>query len=161
MRRASGSGERGCAIDIRTILVPVDFSDHARAALEEATALAESAGAAIHLLHCYSIRPEVVDLYGTTLPEGLDRDLRQATLRRLEEWAEPVRARGVSVEVHAEARLPGEQIVATAEALGADLIAMGTRGSTGLQHVLLGSVAERTLRRAPCPVWVTRRRETA
>ena len=144
-------------MQVRKILVPVDFSEHSRQALDDAIELAKTWNAEVHLLHCYQIHPQAIDLYGITVPDTLDHDLRQAALRRLDEWRDKVRAEGVAVEEHITARLPGDQISTAAEELGADLIVMGTRGLSGLKHVLLGSVAERTLRTAPCPVWVTRR----
>ena len=62
------------------------------------------------------------------------------------------KARRLPVETTTSAETPAEAIARCAEKVGADLIVMGTRGLTGLKHVLLGSVAERTLRTAPCPV---------
>ena len=143
-------------MQIRKILVPVDFSGHSQRALEDAIALAKTWGAALHMLHCYQIRPEAIDLYGIAVPETLDHDIRQAALRKLGEWRDKARAEGLEVEEHITPRLPAEEIPALARKLGVDLIAMGTRGLSGIRHVVLGSVAERTLREAPCPVWVVR-----
>ena len=136
----------------RKILVPVDFSEHSGRALEHAIALAKAFGAEIHLLHCYQINIGAVSPYGIVLPESLERDVRDAATRRLGEWSDKVSAQGVRVEQHITPQFPSEAIQATATEVGADLIVMGTRGLTGLKHVLLGSVAERTLRVAPCPV---------
>jgi nucleotide-binding universal stress UspA family protein len=154
--RPEGAGQ--CAQDgdsmspIRTILVPVDFSPHSSEALDFAISLAKEVGAGIHLLHCYQINPGGVSPYGIVLPENLDRDLREGALRSVAEWAEKVSAEGLGVKHSVTPEFPSEAIVATAEEIGADLIVMGTRGNTGLKHVLLGSVAERTIRMAPCPV---------
>lgn len=143
-------------MQIRKILAPVDFSEPSRRALEDAIALAKAWEAELHILHCYQIRPEAIDLYGIAVPETLDHDIRQAALRRLGEWRDKARAEGVEVKEHITPRLPGEEIPAVARKLGVDLLVMGTRGLTGIKHVLLGSVVERTLREAPCPVWVVR-----
>jgi len=143
-------------MQIRKILVAVDFSEPSRRALEDAIALAKTWDAELHLLHCYQIRPEAIDLYGIAVPETLDHDIRQAGLRKLGEWREKARAEGVAVEEHITPRLPGEEIPALAKKLGADLVVMGTRGHSGFKHALLGSVAERTLRESPCPMWVVR-----
>jgi universal stress protein A len=138
-------------MEIRKILVPVDFSEHSQRALDEAVGLAKVFGAQLHLLHCYQIHPAVAP-YGILVPETFERDIRMAALQRLAEWREKATAQGVRVQEHITAHFPAEEIAATADHLGIDLIVMGTRGLTGLKHVLLGSVAERTIRLAKCPV---------
>jgi nucleotide-binding universal stress UspA family protein len=144
---------------IHKILVPVDFSDHSRRALDEAIGLAEVFGAELHLLHCYQLHPALIAPYGIVIPETLDHDIRMAALRRLSEWREKASAQGIRVQEHITANFPSDEIATMAEKLGADLIVMGTRGLTGFKHVLLGSVAERTLRLAPCPVLTVKQRE--
>ena len=136
----------------RKILVPVDFSDHSARALESAMSLARAFGAELHLLHCYQINVGAISPYGIVLPESFERDVRQAAQTRLAEWRDKVSAEGIKVEEHITPQFPSEAIVQKAGEISADLIVMGTRGLTGLKHVLLGSVAERTLRLAPCPV---------
>jgi len=137
---------------IRNILVPVDFSSHAEKALDFAIGLAKGLGARLELLHCYPINPGGISPYGIVLPENLDREMRDAASMRMAEWRERVVAAGLEAEITLAPAFPSEAISATAEEHGSDLIVMGTRGLTGLRHVLLGSVAERTLRIAPCPV---------
>ncbi|MDH3213250.1 MAG: universal stress protein [Myxococcales bacterium] len=139
-------------VRIQVILVAVDFSPHAERALETAVELAKVFGAKVHLLHCYQINLGGISPYGLAIPETFDRDVRAAAQRKLDEWGEKVRAEGVEVESHVSSMFPGITIPATAQELGADLIVMGTRGLTGLKHILLGSVAERTIRVAACPV---------
>ena len=141
---------------VRKILVPIDFSDHSAAALEYATGLAKALGAGIHLVHSYKINVSGISPYGVVLPETLDQDIRTAAEQHLTEWAEKARTDGLEVEMSTTPVFPSEAIANTAESIGADLIVMGTRGLTGLKHVLLGSVAERTLRIAPCPVLTLR-----
>ena len=143
-------------MEIRKILVPVDFSDHSQRALEEAIGLAKTTGAQLHLLHCYQIHSSAVAPYGIVVPETFEHDIRMAALQRLSEWREKATAQGVRVQEHLTAHFPAEEITATAEHLGIDLIVMGTRGLTGLKHVLLGSVTERTIRLAKCPVLVVK-----
>jgi len=137
---------------IRTILVPVDFSPHSAKALDFAIALAKDLGSKLHLVHCYQIAATAVSPYGMVFPEGLDRDVREAAERTIAESHEKVEAQGVSVDHQVTPAFPSEAIATIAAEIGADLIVMGTRGLTGLKHVVLGSVAERTLRIAPCPV---------
>lgn len=137
---------------ITKILVPVDFSDHASKALDYAIELAKKFGASVQLLHSYPINVGGISPYGMVLPESFDRDIRAAASKQLDEWAVRVRDAGIEVETTVTPQFPSEAISRHAEESGVDLIVMGTRGLTGLKHVLLGSVAERTLRIAPCPV---------
>ena len=137
---------------MQRILVPTDFSAHSEKALEFAKNLAKLTGARIHLLHCYQINVGGVSPYGVTVPEQFNREVRDAAVKQLEALAEAVAADGLEVESHVTPSYPSEAVTDLANEIGADLIVMGTRGATGLKHVLLGSVAERTLRIAPCPV---------
>jgi nucleotide-binding universal stress UspA family protein len=139
-------------MEIHKILVPVDFSDHSQRALDEAIGLAKTFDAELHLLHCYQIHPAAIAPYGIVIPETFEHDIRMAALQRLSEWRDKVSAQGIRVQEHITAHFPSDEIAAMAEKLGVDLIVMGTRGLTGFKHVLLGSVAERTIRLAPCPV---------
>jgi nucleotide-binding universal stress UspA family protein len=139
-------------LEIHKILVPVDFSEHSQRALDEAIGLAKSFDAELHLLHCYQVHPQAVAPYGIVVPETFEHDIRMAALQRLSELRDKASAQGVRVKEHITAHFPGEEIVEMANRLGIDLIVMGTRGLTGLKHVLLGSVAERTIRLASCPV---------
>ncbi|TMA35734.1 MAG: universal stress protein [Deltaproteobacteria bacterium] len=139
-------------LEFRKILVPVDFSQQSQHALDEAIGLAKTFGAQLHLLHCYQIHPTAMAPYGIVVPETFEHDIRMAALQRLSEWREKAAAQGVRVQEHITAHFPAEEIAAMADRLGIDLIVMGTRGLSGLKHVLLGSVAERTIRLAKCPV---------
>jgi universal stress protein A len=140
---------------IRTILVPHDFSPAAGAALREAGLLAQSLDAKLVLLHVFRQPIEVLSPYEIALPESLVQEVRDASTKRLE--AELAKLpKGVPAEAQVREGPPEEVIPAAAADLHADLIVMGTRGLTGLKHVLLGSVAERTLRAAPCPVLCVR-----
>jgi nucleotide-binding universal stress UspA family protein len=140
----------------RKILVPIDFSDHSSAALDVAIDLARTYGATLDLLHCYPIDPGAISPYGIVIPEGFDREIREAAGRELARWADKASASGVPVEQRLSAMFPAEVIARTADEIGADLVVMGTRGLSGLKHVLLGSIAERTLRLAHCPVLVVK-----
>jgi nucleotide-binding universal stress UspA family protein len=139
--------------EIHRILVPVDFSEHSQRALDEAVGLAKKFGAEIHLLHCYQLYPVgAVPPYDVVMPEDLERTIREGARKLLAEWGRKAADRGVSVTEHLAVGPPSSSIAELAERLGVDLIVIGTRGLTGLKHVLLGSVAERTIRIAPCPV---------
>ncbi len=138
--------------EIRTILVPTDFSSHSGEAIGFATGLAKSLGASIHLLHAYSIPVQALTPYDFSIPSSGWEGIRAAAGQKLDQLREKVAAEGLEVSVHLSQALPTEAITSAAEELRADLIVMGTRGNTGLKHVLLGSVAERAIRLAPCPV---------
>ena len=136
----------------RTILVPTDFSGHSGAAIDAAVELAKAFGGKIRLLHCYALNPGGVSPYGVVIPPNFDREVREAAARQLDELRDKTAARGVEVEATLSSMFPSQEIVRTAEEIGADVIVMGTRGLTGVKHVLLGSVTERTVRMANCPV---------
>lgn len=139
-------------MNIRTILVPVDFSADSANALDRAIEFAKEFDSRLLLLHCYPINVGGISPYGLVLSEDFDREFREAASRKLAEWSEKATAAGVQVEQVLTPMFPSEAISSTAEERGVDLIVMGTRGLTGLKHVMLGSVAERTIRVAPCPV---------
>jgi nucleotide-binding universal stress UspA family protein len=135
------------------ILVPTDFSDSATHALELASHLVRSAGE-ITLLH-------VVDLpvpYGGELPEpDLARDLDAAAAGALA--AAAARITTTRVTTRSLIGSPGAQTLAVLdENPGIDLVVMGSHGRTGIKRMLLGSVAEKVVRHARCPVLVARTR---
>ena len=135
-----------------TILVPVDFSDHSKEALDTAIQIAQLFGSTVHLLHCYHIETAGISPYGIVLPSGYYEDIREAATKRLSDWREMVSNEGIKTESILSAESPSLAINLAAEETNADLIVMGTRGLSGLKHAMLGSVAERIVRLAPCPV---------
>ena len=137
---------------IRKILVATDFSPHATRALEYAVGWARDLRATIDVFHVYEARLVELTPYHLAIPLKVLEGVRDAARGRLEELREKVSAEGVEIAVHLREGNSAEGIAAAAREIGADLIVMGTRGNTGLKHVLLGSVAERTIRLTPCPV---------
>jgi len=142
-------------MDFRILLVPIDFSESSSRALDTAVALAKRFDARVHLLHACQLNTSVYP-YGMIIGEELEQRLREAAQQKLDEWCERAVAGGVSAEATVSPGTPSESILELAAGLPADLIVMGTRGLSGLKHVMLGSVAERTLRAAPCPVLTVR-----
>lgn len=140
---------------IRNILVAVDLSKHSVAALDWAIAFAREAGAEIELLHCYEVSP-LVAIYGEGFPGRYDAALRRAASAGLADLAHRVAAASVRVREYLAKGDPSRAILERAEELPADLVVVGTRGATGLDHLLLGSVAERVIQGAPCPVVAVR-----
>ena len=145
-------------LEIRSILAPADFSAHSERAVRYACGLAERLGAELHLLHVLSeILPAGPDplLMPVMPPEYYEENEERAkeTLGRLlqPDWGSP---RSVVTAVRWGS--PVEGIVVHAAELKVDMIVIATHGRTGLSHVLLGSVAERIVREAPCPVLTIR-----
>jgi nucleotide-binding universal stress UspA family protein len=138
---------------INKILVATDFSAHAERALEYAAELAVKYNAPLVLLHAYSLPVMIVpDGYVmmtapdvAALVESLRDGLRRAERRLGELGATRVEARLVEGSAWVE-------ITGAAKATGCDLIVVGTHGRGGLTHLLLGSVAEKVVRKAECPV---------
>jgi nucleotide-binding universal stress UspA family protein len=142
---------------IQTILVPTDFSEDAEAALAEAKDLARRFGAKITLLHAYTLTPYAVSPWNGGFGAEFVVEIRKGAERTIEEVRQKVAAEGIACDTLVEEGSPSIAIVEAAKRLSSDLIVMGTRGRTGLAHVMLGSVAERTLRLAPCPVLTVKR----
>jgi len=140
----------------KTILVATDFSPTSEHALEYARELARSFGSTLHLLH---VVPDPVlasawsEAYAYDLT-ALGERFRKYAERQL---AEKARAIGdVTLTTEALVGSPAATIVAAAEDRSADLIVMGTHGRTGVTHLFMGSIAERVVRTAPCPVLTVR-----
>jgi glycine betaine transporter len=135
------------------ILVPVDFAPHSAEAVRRAVDLAQRYGAALTLIYVYEpldyALPEGYALY---TPEQVGR-LMEEFRERLRAVVRDVEALGVGpVESHVLNGAAAVEIVHFAQEHDFDLIVMGTHGRTGLSHLLMGSVAERVLRTAHCPV---------
>jgi len=143
---------------IRNILVPIDFSECSKQALRYALPLARQHQAVLTLL--YVVPPGYhAGEYGGIDFFQVEMAMRQGGERELEKLAaEEVRG-AVPVRPRVQVGSPAREIVETARDLPADLIVISTHGRTGLNHVLLGSVAEHVVQRAPCPVFVVRERE--
>lgn len=136
---------------LNTILVATDFSETAEAGLDWAIDLAKAHGASIDLVHALVMPNEAADYIPSS--HHLGEELQQAALNRLDESAGRARDRGIEVKPELLLGLPSRNIVkAAAASPAADLIVIGTRGLTGIRHLLLGSTAERVVKNAKCPV---------
>jgi nucleotide-binding universal stress UspA family protein len=135
------------------ILVPADFSEHSAEAVRTAADLSRRYDAPLTVVHVFDpVIYALPEAYVLFTPEQLDKivDALEARLADVKQLAADGGA------VHVETRLlhgaVAAQIIELAGSSGASLIVMGTRGRTGLSHLLLGSVAERVVRLAPCAV---------
>jgi nucleotide-binding universal stress UspA family protein len=129
------------------ILVPTDFSPPSDAALSYARLLAKTFDASLHLLHVTGTH--------STLPRATvdPRDRVPAALRELRDRLTPDDRAPHVVVLAVEAPDPAGQVVRTARSMDASLIVMGTHGRGGIARLLIGSVAEKVVRTAPCPVF--------
>ncbi|GDY22118.1 hypothetical protein LBMAG56_34650 [Verrucomicrobiota bacterium] len=138
------------ALPLRHLLVPFDFSESARQTVTAAVALARPAGARITLLYVLPV----------TLPADIahvsvvldNRKLLAHAREQLAAFARSAIPAEIPVDIQVAEGGPYHEINAIARALGTDLIVIGTRGLSGVKHLVLGSTAERVVRHAPCPV---------
>jgi nucleotide-binding universal stress UspA family protein len=139
------------------ILVPVDFSPHSREATLYAVDLARRYDAPITLAHAYQpiifAVPESFVLYS---PDQLANILTELDKQLTIAKREAEQAGAAKVDARLLQGDPASQIVQFAVDGGHDLIVMGTHGRTGASHLLMGSIAEKVVRRAPCPVLTVR-----
>lgn len=141
---------------VRRILVPTDFSEPSSYALEMAIELGRRFGAELVLFHAHEMPAYVFpDGVMPVTPDVLS-DLQTAVDGELERLAARVRAAGLRVSRRSAIGVHDLEICRAAEEVDADLIIMGTHGRTGLRHALIGSVAEKVVRKAPCAVLTVR-----
>jgi nucleotide-binding universal stress UspA family protein len=141
-----------------TIMVPVDFSENSISAVDYAARLAEQFSSKLLLVHVYHFPVELLtdwSAYGTLagsgeILEGMRKEREEQITALAREKSRPA----LPIETRVLEGTPFNEIVKAARAEGADLLVMGTRGLTGLKHVLIGSTAEKVVRKAPCPVLV-------
>jgi universal stress protein A len=144
--------------NIRSILVPTDFSPSSEHAVDYASALAQSLGASLHLIHVITslITAEKPWEASAIDAAGWHEVLYQEGVGKLRFLAQEIRDQGVHASCEVRSGTAANEIVHAAIDYGADLIIMSTHGRSGLPHLLLGSVAEHVIRSASCPVLVLR-----
>lgn len=141
------------------LLVATDFSACSKEALDHAIQLAGKMKGRLTLLYIF----ESPFFYPTESPLGAYpevyqwlQDFKREEMKKLDSLRDEIRKEGLSVETIFKEGVPSVEIIQTAKEIGADLIVMGTHGRRGLSHVVMGSVAERVAREAPCPVFIVR-----
>jgi len=140
------------------ILYCTDFSENSRPAGRFAQEYAKAFGADLHLLHViqsWEGFPTYQDYFKDEVRKII-QSVEQSVLAELGAWADEFSQNLENVTTHSRMGIPAREIVHLADEQSIDLIVMGTRGRTGLAHVLLGSVAENVLKTANCPVMVVR-----
>ena len=150
--------DAGSPRPVRTVLVPTDFSEDAAIAAEAATRIRGVTGAdqRLVLLHAYDVPFEATYLPGSLLMEAMTAAAARAK-ETIEQLAAEMRDSGITVDTLTCAGYPPQIILDQAKIVGADLIAMGTHGRSGMDRVFIGSTAERVVASAPCPVLTVRR----
>lgn len=142
---------------VRSIVVPTDFRPLSRAAARRAATLAAATGASVHLVHVLRF-PLIATPYEVTVPGAVWEAVRSAAQDEMQTARKTIEEAGVS-QVTGEMDQSPDPVDLISKAVReheADLVVMGTHGRVGLRHTILGSVAERTLRRIECPVWVVK-----
>jgi nucleotide-binding universal stress UspA family protein len=140
-------------ISWRRILVPVDFSDTSRAAVHEAVELARTFKSTLILIH---VGDRAASELETEFPLGLEGSLQDAERERLLKVLTPAEQTSLNPHLVLCAGSPAAEIVRCAEEREVDVIVMGTHGRGAVGHLIMGSVAEKVVRTAPCPVLVIR-----
>lgn len=149
-------------VSFRKILVATDFSEHAGAALGRAVSLAERTGAAVSVLHV--VDHVISQVPGTSFAghwriapaevRKAEKRLRKESEERLGDWTAPFRKTGVTLRTETVVGTAFIEIIRAVLRQKSDLLLAGTRGLGALHRLLVGSTAERLIRKCPCPVWI-------
>lgn len=142
---------------IKNILVPIDFSDNSKSGIKSARRIAKRFNSQINYIHIIEqqLHPSF-HVIGIESILTLNPDLKDISLRKLKDFCfkEDETASYYVIE-----GTPHRDIADYAKEINCDLIVMSTHGYTGLDHILIGSTAERVIRIAPCPVFITKRND--
>lgn len=139
-------------MDLRNILVPIDFHEGSAELLDRAVEIAAQLEASITLVHVWQV-PVYGFPVGAALPAiDLGKAIEASAKRALDELIESHRDRGVEIRPMLRVGTPWEQILEAAKEVSADLVVMATHGRKGLPRALLGSVAEKVIRMSEIPV---------
>ena len=145
-------------LTLKTVLVPTDFSDASESALRYGKAMAEKFGAALHVVHVMEdllAHAWAAEVYVSSMPQLRDEIEKESRLR-LGALLTDGERKAFRAETALLAGNPFLEIVRYAKAQNIDLIVMGTHGRGPIAHMLLGSVAEKVVRKSPCPVLTVR-----
>lgn len=142
---------RAIPLQIRNVLVPVDFSPPSLGAVEFALPLVKQFGADLHLVHVFASDYPITAL--VALPLALPEvEINESVHQQLKDVAKKYSIDLRRENLHALKGRPFEEICRLARDISIDLIVVATRGHTGWKHLALGSTAERVVRYSPCPV---------
>ncbi len=139
-------------IQVRKILCPIDFSQHADRVVDWAAHLAEEHGSEVLLLHAYHLPVEFQQLEGAYLPADFWDSVKDEAERSLKVYGDRLRESGIPTREIVREGYPASVIEEESIEEKVDLIVVGSRGLSGLKHLLLGSIAERVVQKSHCPV---------
>ena len=145
-------------LTLKTVLVPTDFSDASESALRYGKAMAEAFGASLHVVHVMEdllAHAWAAEVYVSSMPQLRD-EIEKESRQRLGALLTDGERKAFRAETALLAGNPFLEIIRYAKAHGIDLIVMGTHGRGPIAHMLLGSVAEKVVRKSPCPVLTVR-----
>jgi nucleotide-binding universal stress UspA family protein len=159
--RGDGCEEVDAMIELKRILLPTDFSEFSAAARKYACAFADQFQAELHVLHVIQDMAPLAPEPGVVLapPPDYMKELEENATLMLERVLDPHWAAGKTVFRVVRQGPPFLEIVRYAKETSIDLIVIGTHGRSGLAHVFMGSVAEKVVRKSPCPVLSVRHPE--
>jgi nucleotide-binding universal stress UspA family protein len=145
-------------LTLKTVLVPTDFSEASEAALRYGKAMAEAFGASLHIVHVMEdllAHAWAAEVYVSSMPQLRD-EIEKESRQRLGALLADAEQKTLRAETALLAGNPFLEIIRYAKAHHVDLIVMGTHGRGPIAHMLLGSVAEKVVRKSPCPVLTVR-----
>jgi len=142
--------------DAGPLLAAVDFSPPSRHAAQRAAALARQQGRALALLHVLPEGPLAQMRQWLGVASAPEAQLLAGAQAQLAQWAEALRAEGGTVQESVVVGSPVDEVLRQTQAQAAPLLVLGARGTGYLRRLMLGSTAERLLRRGPCPLLVVR-----
>jgi universal stress protein A len=144
-------------LSINSILVPIDFSDYSLKALDYAIDFSERFNAKLILV--FVIEPMIYPTdftFGEIVPSGFEPKLEENAVNELKKLAEDKIGDKINFETTIRTGRPFLEIISAARELDVDLIIIATHGTTGVEHLLFGSTAEKVVKKAPCPVLTLR-----
>jgi nucleotide-binding universal stress UspA family protein len=145
-------------LTLKTVLVPTDFSEASESALRYGKAMAEAFGASLHVVHVMEdllAHAWAAEVYVSSMPQLRD-EIEKESRQRLGGLLTDTEQKKFRAEAALLAGNPFLEIIRYAKTHGVDLIVMGTHGRGPIAHMLLGSVAEKVVRKSPCPVLTVR-----
>lgn len=145
---------------ITKILCPIDFSKHSQVALEHAESIAAKFGAELIVAHI--VEPVLYPVaYGLppVAPVNYEENAKESAAKALAPIVEGISGRGVAARALVDSGAASMRICDIAEEQGVSMVVVATHGYTGIRHVLLGSTAERVVRKCPCPVLTVKAKE--
>lgn len=144
-------------LEIKKVLVPVDFSDYSKNALTYAINFVQHFKAEIHLIYVVEpvIYPPDFSMGQIAIP-SVDLEMDKRAREELENLSEKQIPGEIRKNLIVKTGKPFIEIIETAAEISADLIIIATHGHSGMEHILFGSTAEKVVRKAPCPVLTIR-----